>query len=112
MNITERLGLRISRGNHVRRSPLPHDRRRATIEVTPAGRRLYASLFPRLAAINRRIMDVLDEQEALLLEDFLRRLTDRARAIHNAGGGVDARADRRHGGSGRVWSEIGESANT
>ena len=80
------------------------DKRHATVRVSAAGARLYAALFPQLAEINRRIMSVLDESEALLLEEFLRRLTARAQQIHNDGDGVDARADRRLGGSRRFWN--------
>src|SRR5713101_7487994 len=54
----------------------PEDRRRATVGVTPAGNRLYADLFPQLAEINRRVMAALDESEALVLEQYLRKLTD------------------------------------
>jgi DNA-binding MarR family transcriptional regulator len=79
------------------------DKRHATVEVSAAGAQLYAELFPQLAGINRRIMSVLDESEALLLEDFLKRLTARAHQIHDDGDGVDARADRRLGGSRRLW---------
>jgi DNA-binding MarR family transcriptional regulator len=78
------------------------DRRRATVCVTAAGKRLYTELFPLLAAINRRIMAVLDESEALILERCLRKLTDRAQTILDEGGGVDVRADRRRGGSRRI----------
>jgi DNA-binding MarR family transcriptional regulator len=90
----------------VRRVPLASDHRRATLEATAAGRRLYAELFPQLAAINRRIMAALDESEALLLEAFLRKLTERAAQIHDEGDGVDVRADRRHGGSRRLWNRV------
>ncbi|MGH6612319.1 MAG: MarR family winged helix-turn-helix transcriptional regulator [Burkholderiaceae bacterium] len=79
------------------------DRRRATVAATSAGARLYAELFPQLARINRQIMAVLDEREALLLEHYLQRLTDRAQRIYDEGGGTDARADRRLGGSRRFW---------
>ena len=48
-------------------------------------------------------MAVLDEDEALALEGFLQRLTSQAREILQQGGGVDARTDRRLGGSRRLW---------
>lgn len=81
----------------VERVEQPDDHRRATLAATPKSERLYAELFPQLAQINRRIMAVLDEDEAGVLEDFLRRLTQRAQEIHDAGGGVEARADRWRG---------------
>ena len=79
------------------------DRRRVVLDLTEAGRQLYRDLFPALAQINRRIMAVLDEAEALALEGYLDRLTARAREIHDSGGGVDVRTDRRLGGSRRHW---------
>jgi|SRR5712664_1221381 len=79
------------------------DRRRASVGATPAGNRLYAELFPQLAEINRRIMAALDEREALVLEQCLRKLTERAQKIYEEGGGVDVRANRRRGGSRRMW---------
>jgi DNA-binding MarR family transcriptional regulator len=79
------------------------DRRRSLIELTDDGHRLYGEMFPALAEINRRIMAVLDEAEALALEGYLQRLTARAREILDGGGGVDARTDRRLGGSRRFW---------
>lgn len=88
----------------VRRAQLPGDGRRAMIEATAEGSRLYAELFPQLAEINRRIMMALDAEEAALLATFLEKLTARVRQIHDEGGGVDARADRRLGGARRQRS--------
>jgi hypothetical protein len=42
-------------------------------------------------------MEVLEESEAVVLEDLLRRLTRQAQQIHDEGGGVDVRADRWRG---------------
>lgn len=70
------------------------------LRATAAGSALYAELMPRLAAINRRLMEVLDEREAAQLEDFLARLTAQARAVEEEGGGVDVKA-RRYLGIGR-----------
>lgn len=76
------------------------DRRRATVSATPRARELYAALFPQLAAINRRMLEVLDEDEALLLQQLLARLTAHARAIYEEGGGIAVKTGR-HLGSGR-----------
>ena len=76
---------------------------RAVAEATAAGQRLYAELFPQLALINQRLMAALDDDEARQLETLLAKLWQRARAIHAEGGGVEARTDRRHGGSRRRW---------
>jgi DNA-binding MarR family transcriptional regulator len=87
----------------VERIGAPGDRRRALLAATPDGQRLYRELFPQLAEINRRLVSVLDEQESVLLEALLRRLTDQARAIEAAGGGVVVKTERRLGGSRRFW---------
>ena len=79
------------------------DRRRALLSATESGKALYAELFPQLAAINRRIAAVLDDAEAATLEHCLSKLTEHAQRIYDEGGGVDARAERRIGGSRRLW---------
>jgi DNA-binding MarR family transcriptional regulator len=79
------------------------DRRRALLSATDEGRALYQELLPRLAAINARLMAILDPGEARLLEDFLARLTAHAEAIHAAGDAVAVKTGRYRGGSRRVW---------
>ncbi|MEO6409477.1 MAG: MarR family transcriptional regulator [Burkholderiaceae bacterium] len=85
----------------VERTRSSTDARRAEVRANMSGQRLYSELFPRLAAINRRLMAGLDPAEALALERALDKLTTRARQIQREGDGVEARADRRHGGSRR-----------
>ncbi len=87
----------------VQREEMPQNRRRATVAATDAGQKLYRELWPQLAAINRRVVAALEEHETVALEDYLRRLTDRAQQIYDEGGGVDVRTDRRLGGSRRFW---------
>ena len=79
------------------------DRRRALLAATQKGKLLYTELMPQLAAINSRLMAVLDDGEALLLEQFLARLTAQAEAIHAAGDGVAVKTGRHLGGSRRIW---------
>lgn len=86
------------------RSEIAGDRRRATVSATDAGNQLYQNLFPQLAAINRRIVEALDADEAQALDRILAKLIARAQQIYDDGGGVDARADRRLGGSRRFWA--------
>jgi len=71
----------------VQRAPLSGSGRRAMLEATAEGTRLYGELFPQLAEINRRITLALDEEEAILLAAFLDKLTERARLC---GSGVGA----------------------
>jgi len=81
--------------------------RHTRVAASAEGRRLYAELFPRLAAINRRLMEVLDAEEVVVLDRCLTKLTAQARRILEEGAGVEVRADRRHGGSGKRWRELG-----
>lgn len=85
------------------------DKRRAMLAITEAGNALYAELFPRLAAINERLMAVLDDHEAALLQEFLERLSDQAVCIQREGDGVNERADRRRGGARAVWARRARS---
>jgi DNA-binding MarR family transcriptional regulator len=81
------------------------DRRRAALRATPTGQELYRNLFPQLAGINKRILDVLSEKEIEQLESTLHKLTQRVQQLYDEGGGVDVRADRRLGGSQRFWRD-------
>lgn len=81
----------------VRRDPTNDSQRHHMLTATPKGERLYAELFPLLAQINRNLMAVLTESEALVLADLLGRLTERAKGIRDEGGGVSERADRWRG---------------
>jgi DNA-binding MarR family transcriptional regulator len=76
--------------------------RRNLLAATQQGQALYAELFPQLVRINRRLMDVLDDAEANLLESTLAKLLARALVLYEEGGGVAARANRRQGGSRKV----------
>jgi DNA-binding MarR family transcriptional regulator len=78
------------------------DKRQARLAATPRGHALYRELLPRLAQINRRLMEVLDEGEAALLETFLARLTAQAEKIHAEGGGVEEKTGRYLGTSRRT----------
>jgi len=87
----------------VQREPDPAHHKRVIVTVTAAGQRLYQELWPQLAEINRRLVAALDDGEACVLETCLKKLTERAQQIHDEGGGVDVRTDRRLGGSRRFW---------
>ena len=112
--LTERAGLDPGRVSHalrrlaakalVERHVAGTDRRRAIVAATPSGHRLYESLWPELSgdqpAADERALTTMAE----VLDRCLRKLTDLAQAIHDDGGGVDVRTDRRLGGSRRFWS--------
>lgn len=84
------------------REPLPHDRRRAQIRLTARGTTLFEALFPRAVAINQAVLAVLNEEEQRQLADFLARMHRQAQGV-SASGLVDARANRRRGGSRVRW---------
>jgi DNA-binding MarR family transcriptional regulator len=86
-------------------TPAPGSARGARIVLTRSGRKLYDELFPQIAAINARLVSVLDETTIRALDDALDKLTAEATRL-NREVIRDVRADRRSGGSRRVWNWI------
>ena len=84
------------------REPLPHDRRRARIRLTQRGEALFTVLFPRAVAVNQAMLSALDASERRQLADFLLRMHRQAVEVATSGL-VEARADRRRGGSRVNW---------
>lgn len=103
--VSRLLGLLV-RKRLARHVALGSGRGRAEVDATAAGRRLYGELFPQLAQLNEQLMAALDEDEARQLEVLLGKLWQRARQVHADGGGIEVRADRRHGGSRRRWQVV------
>jgi DNA-binding MarR family transcriptional regulator len=85
----------------VLRAVVARDARRARVDLTDRGHALYAELFPQIAAINERLVSVLDDDAVRALDDALARLTAHA-ARQNDVLARDVSADRRAGGSRRV----------
>lgn len=77
------------------------DARRARIVLTDAGQQLYREVFPQVAAINARVMTVLDDGTAQALDRALEQLTAHAVQL-NGEVARDVGADRQAGGSRRV----------
>lgn len=69
------------------------DARRARVTLSAAGRRLYDEIFPQVAAINRQVVQELDDASLRLLDEALERLTTRAERL-NGELAQDVRADR------------------
>ena len=65
----------------VARTTHPGDRRRATVALTPAGRRLYERIFPRVLAIHSQLLEPFPPREVALLGRLLQRLRQRAVAL-------------------------------
>lgn len=85
----------------IRRVPDPQDRRRAEVELTPAGQRLYDELFPQSVRFNCEVLSVLSRAELEGFERAMAKLTENAERIASARP-VPERADRRHGGARRL----------
>jgi DNA-binding MarR family transcriptional regulator len=65
----------------VLRTVTPGDRRGAMVELTPAGRQLYAELMPSIQAINGRILGALQADEIVQFDELLARLQVRAQSL-------------------------------
>lgn len=78
------------------------DARRHHVRLSPAGRALYAQLFPRVVRVNLALLAGLSEREVAQLARLLARLHDASRELPQAQL-VQARIDRRGGGTRRRW---------
>lgn len=90
--------------NLVKRHLVPGDHRRAQVELTEAGSRLYRELFPQSAALSARLLQSLTARQRRDLDGILDRLTEAAEHMAR-NTTLDAKADRRHGGSRRIRRE-------
>lgn len=86
----------------IERRGQPGDHRRAIVALTDSGRALYECLFPRVQKINTELLAVLTDAEVDAMARLLNKLRQRAVEIINARS-ADVVADRRHGGSRRIW---------
>lgn len=68
----------------VRREPKPSNRREVHVHLTDEGRRLYAEVFPRIAAIQRELLAPFSAAERQLLDGLLTRLQGRAQELNPA----------------------------
>jgi len=85
----------------VARVPVHEDRRRARVELTERGRRLYDELFPQSVRFNNEVLRALSPSELAAFDAALRRLTEVAERLSSSNP-VPEKADRRHGGSRRL----------
>ena len=85
----------------IRRLAVPGDRRRAEVELTEEGQRLYDELFPLSARFNDEVLSVLAPEELAAFESALAKLTENAERIA-AAKPVAEKADRRRGGARRL----------
>lgn len=85
----------------IRRKAMPEDGRRAQVDLTVAGRQLYAELFPQSVRFNREVLSILSPSELRGFDEALAKLTENAERIA-AARPVAEKADRRHGGARRL----------
>jgi DNA-binding MarR family transcriptional regulator len=76
-----RAARRLEHDGRVRRTVNKGDRRRYTLDLTAAGRKLYAQVEPGATARYREIIDVLDPPERAALHKALAKLTARIGAL-------------------------------
>jgi DNA-binding MarR family transcriptional regulator len=89
------------------RATLEQDRRRARVELTERGRKLYNELFPQSVHFNNRVLQALSPAELAAFDAALKRLTDVADQLSQSHP-VTEKADRRHGGSRRIAQPASE----
>lgn len=85
----------------VRRTASGADGRRALVAVTPSGQALFDEIFPRIAGMNARLLEVLDDRQLAALDAMLNLLTEEAEKL-NQKTATDVSANRRAGGTRRV----------
>ncbi len=94
------IGLLVDKGL-VSRTALLADPRRATVDLTAAGRALYDQVFPAIARINGELAAVLSDDALQAFDAALEQLTQRARELDGVWA-VDVKTQRRQGGSRRL----------
>lgn len=85
----------------IRRVKNPSDGRRAEVDLTTEGHRLYDELFPQSVRFHSEVLSVLSPAELRAFEAALAKLTVNAERIA-AAKPVAEKADRRHGGARRL----------
>lgn len=70
----------------VRREPKPSDRREVRVFLTESGRRVYAEILPRIAAIQRELLAPLSVRQRQQFSELMDLLQAQARRMNPAGG--------------------------
>jgi DNA-binding MarR family transcriptional regulator len=98
---TSRLITELVEKRLIYRAQDPEDGRRAEVDLTADGRRVYDELFPQSVRFNGEVLSVLTPAELRAFESALAKLTGNAERIA-AANPVREKADRRHGGARRL----------
>lgn len=87
---------------------LPSDKRRASLDLTQRGRQLHADLFPQSVQFNKMVLSVLTPVQLAAFDEALMLLTNNAERLVSSYQ-IEAKADRRHGGSRKLRSMLGDA---
>ena len=82
---TSRAITRLTDKGLVRREPKPSDRREVHVFLTDEGRRVYAEVFPRIAAIQRDLLSPFSDEERRQFGDLITRLQVSASRLNPGG---------------------------
>lgn len=80
-----RAGARLAEKGLIERHANPADHRALRLSLTPAGHALHAAIAPLAVELERELTSFLSEQDRARLEELLTRLSERARAMDDAG---------------------------
>lgn len=83
---TSRTLTRLVEKGLVRREPKPSDRREVHVFLTDEGRRVYAAVFPRIAAIQRELLAPFSADECRQFGELLDRLQTSAQQLRVSAG--------------------------
>ncbi|WP_439112505.1 MarR family winged helix-turn-helix transcriptional regulator [Hydrogenophaga sp.] len=78
---TSRTLTRLEEKKLIRRQPKPSDRREVHVFLSDEGRRVYQSIFPRVAAINSELASALSPAERRQLDHAINTLQDRVHGM-------------------------------
>lgn len=82
------------------------DRRRALVDLTAGGRKVYNELFPESVRLNNLVLAALSQPQRAVFDKLLAGLTAAADRISQSHP-LPEKADRRHGGSRRFTGLVG-----
>ena len=82
---TSRAITRLTDKGLVRREPKPSDRREVHVFLTDEGRRVYAEVFPRIAAIQRDLLSPFSDEERRQFSGLIARLQASASRLNPGG---------------------------
>ncbi len=83
------------------RTGLPNDHRRARVDITEKGKKLYEVVFPQVVHIHKAILEILTTEQLAAFDTALELLTQAAEKVAGSSS-VSVKASRHLGGRRRV----------